>query len=76
MCQAFIPLVTGSNPGRIVNLSSFGSALTPYSAEIQARFRDPKLTLEGLEGIAQEYQVCLHFTPHVLFSSLNPKQVN
>jgi len=45
--------------GRIVNLSSFGSVLAPYSKEIQARFRDEKLSLKGLEEIARDYEVCL-----------------
>jgi carbonyl reductase 1 len=58
MCQAFIPLI-GKN-GRIVNLSSFGSSLSHYSPAIQARFRDPKLTLEELEILAQEYQVLIY----------------
>lgn len=55
MCKAFIPLV--GKEGRIVNLSSYSSALSPYSAEIQARFKDEKLTLEKLERIAQDYEV-------------------
>lgn len=56
MCKAFIPLV--GKEGRIVNLSSYSSALSPYSAEIRARFKDEKLTLEGLEKIASDYEVC------------------
>jgi hypothetical protein len=45
MCQALIPLL--GKEGMIVNMSSFSSALSLYSAAIQARFRDEKLTLEG-----------------------------
>jgi hypothetical protein len=69
MCQSFIPLIgiESQGGGRIVNLSSFGSALAPYSKEIQARFRDEKLTLEGLEGIVRDYEVCLSLSRGPLF---------
>lgn len=56
MCQAFIPLMRKG--GRIVNISSTGSSLDQYSGAIQQRFRSPKLSLEGLEIIMQEYQDC------------------
>lgn len=56
MCKAFIPLL--SPDGRIVNLSSVASSLNAYSEDIRTRFRDPDLTLEGLELIAQDFEVC------------------
>ena len=55
MCQTFIPLL--AKDGRIVNVSSTGSSLGQYSKEIQQRFRNPKMTLEDLEGMMQQYQV-------------------
>ena len=57
MCQTFIPLL--SKTGRIVNVSSVGSSLKQYSKAIQQRFRSSKMTLEGLEGMMQEYQVLI-----------------
>lgn len=59
MCQAFGPVVQPK--GRIVNLSSVASALKPYSETIQKRFRDPNLTLEKLEVLAQEFEVWSRF---------------
>lgn len=59
MCQTFIPLL--SDTGRIVNLSSVASTLKPYSEQIRQRFRDPNMTLEELERLAQDYEV-----PHSL----------
>jgi carbonyl reductase 1 len=55
MCQTFIPLL--SDTGRIVNLSSVSSTLKPYSEQIRQRFRNPDMTLEDLEQLAQEYEV-------------------
>ncbi|KAI4192127.1 MAG: hypothetical protein LQ346_004473 [Caloplaca aetnensis] len=55
MCQTFIPLL--SKDGRIVNVSSTGSSLSGYSKEIQDRFRSPKMTLDDLEQMMNEYQV-------------------
>ncbi|KAI4238009.1 MAG: hypothetical protein L6R40_005820 [Gallowayella cf. fulva] len=55
MCQIFIPLL--SKRGRIVNVSSTGSSLSGYSKEIQDRFRSPKMTLQDLEQMMNEYQV-------------------
>ncbi len=55
MCQTFIPLL--SKDGRIVNVSSTGSSLSGYSQEIQDRFRNPKMTLDDLEQMMNEYQV-------------------
>ena len=62
MCQAFIPLL--KKGGRIVNVSSVGSSLNQYSDEIKQRFRDPKMTLEDLEGMMTEYQVSPHLTAY------------
>ena len=55
MCQAFIPLL--KKDGRIVNVSSTGSGLSIYSDKIQRQFRDPRMTLEDLESMMQQYQV-------------------
>ena len=56
MCRTFIPLLTPGT-GRIVNVSSVASKLVPYSAAVQSRFRGPDLSFEGLESLAQEFQV-------------------
>ena len=68
MCQTFIPLM--SPKGRIVNLSSVASTLKPYSEQIRQRFRNPDMTIEDLEQLAQEFEVgyqhslSLHKIPH------------
>lgn len=54
MCQTFQPLLRTN--GRIVNVSSTGSSLNNYSSNIQARFRNPKMTLQDLEAMMQEFQ--------------------
>ena len=54
MCKAIMPLL--SDDGRIVNLSSVASSLSSYSEAIRKRFRDPNLTLDGLEQIAQDFE--------------------
>ncbi|KAI9724601.1 MAG: putative secondary metabolism biosynthetic enzyme [Chrysothrix sp. TS-e1954] len=54
MCRTFIPVL--SKEGRIVNVSSTGSALGLYSRDIQQRFRSSKMTLDDLESMMQEYQ--------------------
>ncbi|KAL8806522.1 MAG: hypothetical protein Q9182_001305 [Xanthomendoza sp. 2 TL-2023] len=54
MCRTFIPLL--HKDGRIVNVSSTGSSLSGYSKEIQERFRNPKMTLQDLEQMMNEYQ--------------------
>ncbi|KAK1064739.1 hypothetical protein LTR74_008454 [Friedmanniomyces endolithicus] len=55
MCQTFIPLLAPQ--ARIVNLSSVGSSLKPYSAAMQARFRNPENSIEDLNQLAEEYLV-------------------
>jgi carbonyl reductase 1 len=55
MNQAFLPLVRASK-GRIVNLSSIGSQLKPYSPDIQSRFRGVK-SLGEIQSLADEYVV-------------------
>ena len=55
MCQKFIPIL--SKQGRIVNVSSTGSALGLYSKEVQQQFRHSKMTLDDLEGMMKNYQV-------------------
>lgn len=44
--------------GRIVNISSVASGLTQYSDDIKQRFRNPKMKLQDLEDMVEEYQVC------------------
>ncbi|TKA81948.1 hypothetical protein B0A55_01936 [Friedmanniomyces simplex] len=58
MCQTFIPLLAPQ--GRIVNLSSVGSLLKPYSETLQSRFRNPQNSLEDLDTIAEEYLQSVH----------------
>jgi len=53
MCRTFLPLLSPN--GRIVNLSSVGSVLKPYSETLQARFRNPKSTFPDLDTLAEEY---------------------
>ncbi|KAJ9099944.1 hypothetical protein QFC21_003950 [Naganishia friedmannii] len=53
MNSAFLPLIR-SRKGRIVNLSSIGSMLKPYSPEIQERFRSVQ-SLEDVDRLRQEY---------------------
>ncbi|KAK0276526.1 hypothetical protein LTR35_010389 [Friedmanniomyces endolithicus] len=55
MCQTLIPLLAPQ--ARIVNLSSVGSSLKPYSAAMQARFRNPENSIEDLNQLAEEYLV-------------------
>ena len=55
MCMTFLPIM---KPGsRIVNLSSVASSLGSYNQDLQARFRDPHLTISGLQSLAAEYEV-------------------
>lgn len=55
MNRTFLPLVRASK-GRIINLSSVGSQLKPYSDVIQSRFRSVK-SLEEVQALADEYVV-------------------
>ncbi len=55
MCVTFLPLIKPG--GRIVNLSSVASSLRSYSEGLQARFRDPKMTLSALQALVTEYEV-------------------
>ena len=47
------------NPhGRIVNVSSANGELQHFGSQsLQARFRDPDITLQDIEQLAQEYEV-------------------
>ena len=54
MCQTFVPLLRVN--GRIVNVSSTGSSLSNYSDLIKTRFRSPKMTLDDLEGMVNEFE--------------------
>ncbi|GHJ89735.1 hypothetical protein NliqN6_6137 [Naganishia liquefaciens] len=53
MNRAFLPLVRASK-GRIINLSSVGSQLKPYSPAIQSRFRNVE-SLDEIQALADEY---------------------
>lgn len=57
VCRAFIPLLRPGS-GRIVNVSSTGSMLDPYSKELQHRFRNVK-TLDDVEALAREYEAAV-----------------
>ncbi|KAL8722072.1 MAG: hypothetical protein Q9181_007564 [Wetmoreana brouardii] len=52
-CQAFIPHM--AKDGRIVNLSSTGSSLSPYSEDKASQFRSIS-SLEELESFMQQYE--------------------
>lgn len=55
MCRAFLPIM---KPGsRIVNFSSVASSLESYSQNLQARFRDPHMTMPDLQSLVAEYEV-------------------
>ena len=56
MCQTFLPLMRCG--GRLVSLSSVASDLKHYSEPTKARFRDERMTLEDLERIASDFEVC------------------
>ena len=57
MCQAFLPIMRAE--GRIVNVSSASGQLQQFGQALQSRFRNPEITLEALEALAQEYEVSL-----------------
>lgn len=46
-----------SPAGRIVNVSSVSGALHQFNQLLQTRLRNPKITLEEVEALAQEYEV-------------------
>ncbi|KAI4209323.1 MAG: hypothetical protein LQ351_007749, partial [Letrouitia transgressa] len=54
-CQAFLPIM--SPAGRIVNVSSVSGALHQFNQLLQTRLRNPKITLEEVEALAQEYEM-------------------
>ncbi len=56
MCQTFLPIMRKN--GRIVNVSSANSSLNNYSQNIQDRFRNRNKTLQDIETLVQEYEVC------------------
>lgn len=56
MCQAIIPLL--AKDGRIVNLSSIGSSLNPYSKEKAQKFRSIS-SLDELESFMKEYETAV-----------------
>ncbi|KAI7317777.1 hypothetical protein KC315_g10297, partial [Hortaea werneckii] len=53
MCHAFLPIMAKN--GRIVNMSSVGSSLKPYSEAMRQRFRNPNASQEDLDQLAQEF---------------------
>ena len=58
MCLSFLPQIIAAK-GRIVNVSSTGSSLDNYSAQIAARFRDTSLDLDGLDALVREYETTI-----------------
>jgi carbonyl reductase 1 len=59
MCQTFLSVMRKN--GRIVNVSSANSNLNNYSQNIQDRFRNPNKTLQEIETLVEEYEVCQSF---------------
>jgi len=55
VCQAFIPHMAKDGTGRIVNLSSVGSSLNPYSEDKAQTFRTIS-SLDDLDALMHEYQ--------------------
>lgn len=53
MCLTFLPLMARN--GRIVNLSSDSGELQYYPETLANRFRDPKITVDQLNELAEEY---------------------
>lgn len=53
-CRTFIPLMPEG--GRVVNLSSVGSSLSPYSPAIQERFRNRNMKWDDLEQLARDFE--------------------
>ena len=68
MCHAFLPIMAKN--GRIVNMSSVGSSLKPYSEAMRQRFRNPNASQEDLDQLAEDFLVRLFpFSP---FQSSRP----
>jgi carbonyl reductase 1 len=61
MCQEFMPILRDG--GRIVNVSSQSGLLKYYKPGIAKRFRAPYITLEDVEQLVQEYNVCCFDIP-------------
>ncbi|KAF2481683.1 NAD-P-binding protein [Neohortaea acidophila] len=72
MCQTAIPLL--SPRGRIVNLSSIASSLRPFPEHIQKRFRDPNMSLDDLEILAQEYETSVQHGSEQQSGFVGPKR--
>ncbi|RMZ02387.1 hypothetical protein D0860_07226 [Hortaea werneckii] len=53
MCHAFLPIM--AKGGRIVNMSSVGSSLKPYSEAMRQRFRNPNASQEDLDQLAEDF---------------------
>lgn len=54
-CQAFLSIMPKNGRSRIVNVTSGACQLGNYAPAIQERFRDPHMTLDGLDTMADEY---------------------
>ena len=72
MCQAFLPIMKPE--GRIVNVSSASGELRQFGGALQSRFRQPHITLSGVEALAQEYEVSvtMFFSLLILFVFCSP----
>lgn len=55
MCHAFLPIMAKN--GRIVNMSSVGSSLKPYSEAMRQRFRNPNASQQDLDQLADDFLV-------------------
>lgn len=51
-----LPLLRKGNDARIVNLASLAGALKQLSPALQAKFTDPQLTIEQLNGLMKEFE--------------------
>lgn len=54
-CQAFLSIMPANGRSRIVNVTSGACQLGNYAPTIQKRFRDPSMTLDSLNMMANEY---------------------
>ncbi|KAI7565066.1 hypothetical protein KC317_g6622, partial [Hortaea werneckii] len=63
MCHAFLPIMAKN--GRIVNMSSVGSSLKPYSEAMRQRFRDPKASQQDLDQLAEDFLPPVETNPSI-----------
>ena len=66
MCQSFLPIMRLE--GRIVTVSSVSGHYGLFGQALRARFRDPEITLEGIEDLARKYEVSSLLTYLFIFT--------